>query len=193
MALPPFLGDAASGPRTGTRVVVQSVRSGKPPLRTVVLDVELSNGDSDPRFFVLPAFLDRPVPPGALRVRAADVFELDGMPGLPIAQVHGTPSFVVMCLPPGGRARIRGLAFSTVLAVAAVEILEASAVTVGGRELASYAGSELLAPPDVRVDDAAHRFLRGSVANRDRVELPSSIDVVRRHVVPVDVPAAPEL
>ncbi len=95
--------------KTTVEIRVSGSRPGRPPQQRLLIDAVLHNGESTPRWFVLPSAL--PVQTGG-GVDAVEVYEYSGKGRALVGRFLGTGGFQATLIAPGGAVTLHGLPLS---------------------------------------------------------------------------------
>lgn len=120
-------------------------RRGRPPTVILLFDLTLHNQSGQPRWFVLPMWIDSPWKQGKGGVDGVEVFSLPGARRVVLGRFLGTGRFQALLLAGGARVRLRRLPISLweeepAQGAMEVEIVIARRIRAGGEPAEAWFG-----------------------------------------------------
>ena len=102
-------GPKGRGMKTTVEIKVSGSRPGRPPQERLLIDTVMHNGESSPRWFVLPTNVPTQTGGG---VDVVEVYEYSGKGRALVGRFLGTGGFQALLIPAGGAVTLHGLPLS---------------------------------------------------------------------------------
>lgn len=142
------------------KLVFRGFRQRPPPFTDLLFDVSIARAQ-EPRWLILPLYLETPSALEHLMVSSVEISSLPGKGKLRIARFLGKGSFQLLRVAAGVRIKVAGLAITQVGEVAPgeldVPVLTAQRLRIGNQDMEDWLSLDLMASSDADVgcDDSS--------------------------------------